>query len=765
MSFAEIKRYNGQPTIMIDGKPYPPMSMTTAISKPEYLRELGKSGIKIYYLMTNTNWFRPGKKWVDENGVEHEELSGVEHFRREAEILLREIPDAYIIVRVTLDPPVEWAENHPDDLMRYDDGSLVPTIVAGKVYPAMYSLCSENWRRDGAVALREFCDEMDKLPCADRIIGYFLGSGGTSEWYPCNSLEMKDRYADCSPAFKAEYSRYLTQKYKTDEALRKAWKHETATLADPIIPTLEQRKHVNISSKILDALHHYESASRIIGKTLELNPQAEGNIGVFLNADVNPMVADFYYAWNLGTANSIIHFASVIKERYPGKLVGAFYGSYGCTDFYQCSTAAATLPILDSGKLDFLAAPGNYNNREPGGLVCQREMQDSFRLRDSIFVVEEDSRSHLDNDFYRDAMGLYDIQDSLDTLKRDFARDICEDIFAWWFDQIRGGGRYMHPEIYDLFRRQEEIADMAYGFDRTKHNDIALIYDQESLHYVSIDTNTLLLDYYRTTDLPRIGAPVDYYFHDDMGRPDMPDYKMYIVLNGFALTDAEREVIHKKAAKNHAMVVWMYGAGFINPDQDQRVSNDHIQQLTGFRTGRIDDTRSPRFKITSDHEAVKYADPYRRYGHMDRDIHSNVWLSPITPAAYVNPCFYIDDEEAEVLGKYCLDGKAAYAMKEYKGFTSVYCASKILRSELLASLAEYAGCHLFLHTDDVLYANENFVTVHASETGKKKIHFKRPCDPYEVYEKKYYGHNVTEIEVDMRFGETLMFCTQPVDEK
>ena len=33
-----------------------------------------------------------------------------------------------------------------------------------------------------------------------------------------------------------------------------------------------------------------------------------------------------------------------------------------------------------------------------------------------IYVVEEDSRTHLENDFYRDAMGLYDIQDSIDHL-------------------------------------------------------------------------------------------------------------------------------------------------------------------------------------------------------------------------------------------------------------------------------------------------------------------------------------------------------------
>lgn len=82
-------------------------------------------------------------------------------------------------------------------------------------------------------------------------------------------------------------------------------------------------------------------------------------------------------------------------------------------------------------------------------------------------------------------------------------------------------------------------------------------------------TNTLMLDYYRTSDLPRIGASVDYYFHDDMGREDMPDYKFYVMMNLFDISDKEREIIIQKAKKNHAVVLWLYAPGFINPDRDQ----------------------------------------------------------------------------------------------------------------------------------------------------------------------------------------------------
>ena len=56
---------------------------------------------------------------------------------------------------------------------------------------------------------------------------------------------------------------------------------------------------------------------------------------------------------------------------------------------------------------------------------------------------------------------------------------------------------------------------------------------------------------------------------------------------------------------------------------------------------------------------------------------------------------------------------------------------------------------------DVLYANRNFVT--RLHKGVHTLYFKEPCSPYEVYEKRYYGHNVTKLEIPLRIGDTLMF--------
>ena len=751
---------------MIDGKPFPPMAMTARIEKPDYLKSLRKSGIRIFFVMANTNWLRPGGMVKDENGEEKEEQSGFESFKSQAEKLLDAIPDAYIIVRLGMHPPVSWMEENPDELFRYSDGSTSQAVIASEVHkdvvPAAYSMCSEKWRTDGTKALFEFCDAAAQLPYADRIIGYFLGAGGTSEWYYVNSQFNWDKgiYGDCSPSFRKEYGRILKEQYKTEENLRAAWGREDASFENPIIPTIEDRRFSFVDGQIIDAMYFHESASRMLNRTIDGNPKYGTNLGVFLNANEYQFVADYYQAWHKGTANTIIHFGKAFKNRYPEKLIGAFYGSYGCTNYFDLGTAGGTLSILDSGAVDFLASPGMYNNREPGGHVAQRQMQDSFRLRNQLFVAEEDSRTHLESDFYRDAMGVYTAEDAIKTLKRDFGRNLCEDTWAWWFDQHEHSGRYENEELYTLFAKQQAIAQKATEENRVKNTEIALVYDQQSIHYVSQYTNDLILDFYRTSDLCRIGAPVDYYFHDDMARADMPDYKLYVMINVFCLTEKEREAIHKKAQKNGATIVWLYAPGFIDPGADIKIGNENLEKTVGMRIGRVDDTLSPRFKlIKEEHSALMLGDRDRLYGHLDRRVQSNVWLgSEVVKAPFMNPGFYIDDPEAEVLGRYAATDLPALAMKKQPGgFISVYCAPQILRSELIASFAQYAGCHLYNTQDDVIYANTHFVTIHAAFTGTHTLRFPKPCNPFEVYEEKSYGENVEEIELFLHLGDTKMF--------
>ncbi len=763
MKYVEIRPYNGDPTIFVDGKPISVMSMTMSkYESDEYLTNLGKSGIKVFYVWANTDWLRPGRDYTDENGNAVHEPCAFELFEKQVRRVLKNVPDAYIFVRLILNPPAEWVESHPDEIVRYSDGSIMPfTLYWEDVesYPGHFSMASEVWQKYASAALEAFCDKVDKSSFADRIIGYFFCAGGSDEWYyrtPVIDFE-NNRVADYSPAFKKVYSKFLREKYGTEENLKKAWRMENASFDEPLIPSLEERQHIDEEKSFLvDARENGTVRPRIYEKD-------DPCVGLFLNTDKYQHVADFYDAWHSSVADSIVHFGEVVKERYKerGMLTGAFFSAWACTDYYDSPTSGGTSRVLSSDAVDYLASPPTYANRGPGGFAPQRSMNDSFRIRNKIFISEEDTRTYIgESSFSRFTHRMFTARDSVEMMKRDFARNICEGTFAWWFDlDRRGYGWYKDKVFYDLFSVQQKISRLSGRYHRGKSSEIAAIYSTESLHCVARNTNRVMLDYYRSSELYRIGAGLDFYLSEDLDKESVPDYKVYLMINLFSISDKEREAIISKAAGNGAMIIWLYAPGFINPDSTKRVSVENIENMTGIRTRMVNEICIPEFKIVRPfHDAVKYADVDRYYGYLDRNTRSNVGIEPLYEPNLAYSYFYIDDEDAEVLGRYPFNGKAALAMKkDDNGITHVYCTAKILRSELLTSLAEYAGCHLYSTDDDCVYANNNFVTVHAAYTGKHTVRFKEACDPFEVYEKRYYGKNVNEIELDMELGDTLMF--------
>ena len=521
-----------------------------------------------------------------------------------------------------------------------------------------------------------------------------------------------------------------------------------------MIPDLDDRFFSRVDDDILQA---YLKDSKIIA------PEKSSHIGSFLNPDTHRFVADFYKAWNWGTADSVIDFARTVKERTGNsKVVGAFYGSYGCTHFQNTGTVSGVLRILDSGYIDFLAAPGNYENRLPGGVTAQREMQDSFRLRNRIFLVEEDTRTHLSSELNRNFTGTHTLEDSLTNMKRDFGRDLSEDLQAWWYDHSGEGGWYDHPELLALIKRQQEVAKKAYGWDRNISAEIALLYDQDSTWYTSHRTMADLCHMMRNLEIHRIGAPVTYHFHDDLTLSNMPDYKLYVFLNDFVFSDTDREVIEQKVKTGGKTALWVYAPGIINPDGNPRFSLDNIHELTGMKVGMEKGPVWPACRLVSGNENImKGVSAEKEYGYFDREMFGTVAnIQPPGPAwsTLLYPCIYGDDPDAEVLAKFTANNRPALIARDFGSWRSVHACFKAVRSDIIRAIARYAGCHVYSETDDVLYANRHFVTLHASGSGEKVIKLSEPANPFEIYEKKHYGNNTREIRFNLRKGETKTFC-------
>ena len=750
---AKIVNYNGSPAVEAGGRIMPPMAFTACAHTrdKEYLKSLGEAGIEVFFLICDPEWLYEG---------------AFRQLIEDAEALLDAVPDAKIFLRLGVHPSVDWLTEHPSEMMRYNDGSTVSVRVitesyANGYYPGMYALCSQAWREEATKHVLAFLDDLKGTVLEDHVIGVFLAGGNTSEWYPSNPLTIykdgymgfehpgkapADMYGDFSPAFRKAFSLFLYDRYGSRDNLRRAWRDPDADIDDPHIPTFEERAFITSD---------YSLARFPSGGGCGFSDNFTGS---FLNTDKYQCVADFYRAFHVSAADSIIHFAKAIKNYDPDLLVGAFYGYFGCLDYYNMCMCAGALKLLDCGCVDMTACPNVYIERQPGGYSSQRVMQDSFRLRNRIFFSEDDTRTFLEGNRAgaMDYMEQYSLEDSIACMKRDFGRNICQDLAGWWFDQYEKG-RYRHPELYKLIKRQQEIARDFYSGDRRKHSEAAFFYDEESVHCTSAATLFQMIELNRCLEISRTGIPADFYYHNDIARDDLPEYKLYVFVNCFSLTKSEREAIKAKVRRAGKTALFIYGQGFLDPDAGARLSAANISDLTGMNIVELRKPSLGKFKIDPDSFLGLDCDPGVIYGQLDRQVKDGCAMYLDNQSTVVCPLFVCDDPDAETAATLCAEKLPAVSVKHSEGYVTVFTAAKWLSAPVYRAVGRLAGCHVYEADYDFVFANDRYLTIHAASTGRKRICLKRPCSPFEVYEERFYAEEAMEFEFEMVRGQSKMF--------
>ena len=752
---AKIESHNGRPAIMVDGVAYPPSFMTVrtrdnggkdVVFDSEYFKKLGEAGIKVYFFHCNTLWIQP---------------NSLELFDKEARALLEVVPDAYIIPRIGLHPTAEWLLSNPDECIKYSDGYQPSMRLYTESYeadmPMIYSLSSQKWREAATAALIELWQEIMKLPYYDRIIGCFPAAGKTSEWmYPCPVIDTENkRTLGHSEAFKREFSEFLRITYGSDEGLRAAWRRDDVSIDNPKIPSYDELYF----AKICD----FDAARPKSLRSYCPVPKAFCNgthIGSFTDLDNYPHVFDFIRAWHFGTARSQIHFAKAFKSIAPDRIIGMCYGSQGCDDQIMSSRNGATRLILDSPYYDFMLNPSVYENRQPGGAVAQRIVEDSFALHNKIYISQEDTRTCAENRMFKNQYSVYDMTDTENALKREYGKNVCTDLASWWFDQLLGGGRYKYNEVFNLFKRQQQIGVEAYSLDRTKTNEIAFIFDEESMQAASRQTTYELVEMLRNYELPYIGTGYDQYYHDDMANPDMPPHKLYVFVNTLLLTEEERRAIKERLKRERATALWLYAPGFIDPTAEKKMSAENIGDIVGFDIEMENDCFDANFRWSGEnHKISEGLDKRELFGNMNkkRTFGSLLPFDHSYWDSYLYPLFYPKDESVVNLAYFASTGYPAVSVKELDGYTSIFYGAKHIDSRTLRAIAKFAGVHIYSETDDTIYVGRNYITFHAAKAGKKHIKLPAKSTVTEVYENKVYAVNAEEFSFDAYFGETKMF--------
>jgi hypothetical protein len=205
----------------------------------------------------------------------------------------------------------------------------------------------------------------------------------------------------------------------------------------------------------------------------------------------------------------------------------------------------------------------------------------------------------------------------------------------------------------------------------------------------------------------------------------------------------------------------MYASGLVDFEKEKRISADNVTRTVGMKMNLLDGVYRGKFKINGKpHPITQNLDKGEIYGDFTRKMWANIsqFMNRIkTSTVDLFPVVYPEDPDATVLA-YFLDSKLpALAVKEQDGYTGIYCGSKYLSCDVIKEIARFAGCHIYSETDDVVYVNPNYITIHAASSGTKTICLPEKRTVMDAYNGTLYGENADMFRVELLKGETKMF--------
>lgn len=721
-----IKNVNGMPAIVAGGKVVPPMTFCSRhYTNADYIRKMYQGGIRVFFPFTKTEWLEPGA------------------FRKLLEtcrFILDCAPEARFIMRVNIDAPKQWCMEHPEEVIQFQDGSL----------HGQYTYASKGWQNLSGKAIEEFIDNVEGSFIGKRNLGYFFNAGGTEEYYVPKTYDYLALCVGFEKPFREYYKKWLKKRYGTDSALRAAWKRRDARISDPIIPPFEDR--------VFSRSDREHNAERI-DHTLDF--------GCLPDPDKHQYLSDFYEAWNEASADSLIHFGKVVKRRTKGKqLTGAFYGCFGCVMYHEWGTSSY-MKVLRSGAIDFLSAPSNYENRFPPGFSSFTNPIDTLRAHNMIWFNEEDDRTHLAGDVF---VRCLDTRTSVSIMKRNCGKLLCEDAQSWWFENTRvpNVDWWYEPELLKTMSRIQRLMKHQYGRNRRKISEIAFVYSQNSVWQTDQETLKDFFQLNRLFEASRIGAPADHIMIEDLDFKEFSKYKVYIFMNPVSLNNRQRRMIGRVVKKNGKVAIWAYAPGVINPEAGKRLSLDHASDLTGIRLKWYPISLEGTYTIVpANLPGAAALDPKKRYGQYEEKVDcleafGNAEGTPFR-CSRVNPVIVADDPSAVPFATYSYFVRprgtmtTAIAMKEFPEWTSIYWGPKVLDAEMIRAIAGHFGVHIYNQENDLLYANRDFVCVHAFTAGTKRIRLPKKCEVADAFSDESIASDTCEFSVPMEKGETRLF--------
>lgn len=691
-----VRDHRGTPGLWKDGVPVTPMIFWQWHPEPYEVEKFSAAGINLFsFFGSHQHYANPYWKADGSFGMAFQD--------GEIRELLAHNPRAYFLPRIFSAAPDWWIAANPAERCRFS---------GGQTNKLRESFASDKCRKETGQAYRQAVRHLLDADYGKNLLGIHVANGPWGEnfyWDAYYFATTNPAASDVSEPMRQKLISYLRNKYGNDLArLRDAWKDGALTFEAVQVPGLSQRLRTTS--------------------------------GAWRDPQKSRAVMDYFECHNEVAVELIDHYCRIVKEESRGALpTMVFYGYTQDENWPIESDHRGISKLLRLESVNMLSAPHTYYRRALGEDGEMRQYLASAALHGKLFFDEGDDQTYLEKRKAKPDRRCHvtTLEETQALLYREFGNTVTHGVGLWYMDL--NGGWFRDQALVDTVGRMKKWSDVSMTRSRKRNAQVALISAPESefyLGYRQTPDNEISygLYHHQMAAFYRAGAPFDWYLIDDLEAIRDKDYKVYVFLDCFYLTQAQRKAAEALRSGGRTLV-WFYAPGYAS---QENLSQARMEALTGFRFEQAERGVLKGVLKASGQETG---------------------LAKIQKTMFT--VLQEDGIEALASGTGALDGKLVMAQKRHSGWTSVFSAVPGVPSDLLRKLYAEAGVHVYSEGDDVLSVNESWLMLHTRTAGAKRIMLPRRCGKItEITTEKVIGENIDAFTVELAQYATALFLME-----
>lgn len=552
-AYPKLEKRNERIVLSINGKEMPPAISFSPGNGIKFaqMQNMEAIGMQIHTLKVRLgpmydSLYAPHSLWVGPDQFDFEPLA------KEIRHLLSRVPDAYIILDLSVNVPNWWGEANPGDIHTDKEGKRAVTEWSrvnryGGAKPSgregyEANNFSEKFREDGRNALTALGEWLNSTPEGKVVIGAYLNGACDGQWFFSNEVEL----ADYSVSTLEHFRKFLKAKYKTDAALSAAWQGDYT----------------------FDSITFPE---RIDRQRADGNPDVPRMPILSIN-NKNARCSDFNTFLSWSNARRQVAFCEGLKAGSDNRLLAGSYWPALPATYPLCHNS--NYQLLESPAVDFISRGGQLGSVLHGKLtVAEYDLRNVASGLAAWCDYDHPFHAKSQGEFYRQALAGFALQ---------FANGGGFHYWDMW------GGWAWRPDTVELLKKAFQTASAGLSDQPGFQGEyIGIFVDDVAADHLmnlgwfynlaAVERWVVSMGLEGVALCMKAGVPVRMFLLEDALNPELDVPKVAIFPNALTMTLNQAERIRDRFERDNRTVVYCTAPGLAAPG-----TPDNPSIITGF---------------------------------------------------------------------------------------------------------------------------------------------------------------------------------------